>query len=574
MRVASAHDHITQVVAGFLHLEPQTLDPQKPLALYGLDSVGSIELISTLERALGRQLPECLLLEHPDLDALARALCDSTHSEADRGLSLMLADSELPDDIQPSAGSAATTARRVLLTGASGFLGAYLLRDLLKETDADVWCLVRGTDSDADHRLRANLERYGIDARACNGRVRTIAGDLTLPNFGLRASRYDELSNSLDAIFHAAADVNWVLPYQALRPANVIATRELLRLACAVLPKAFHFISSLSVCYATGGPQVVQEDEDMLPYVDRLPLGYAQSKCISESLARQAAARGLPVWIHRPPLISGDSETGASNLDDLVAVLVKGCIEMKAAPDLDWAFDAMPVDYVSRAIVRLSRTAEPGVRSSHLHHPAPRHWRECVLWMNLFGYPVQLLPYPAWLQRLKVEAESPLHAFHRLRGFFLRRTASGATVPELYQQNTRSTVAGEITQQETAAVGLAYPRLDAELFERYFAGYLERGFLSSPPAEGRPSRCGQRAHACYEDPRFLERLLQEHYLDPSLRVEQMALSRFGDEHSIIGELTSWRRRRRLGLFKCRLTLRDSQAVDISSSKPSRPIATP
>lgn len=556
-----ARDRITTIVAEFLHVKPETIEPQTPLALYGLDSVGSIELIAALEDALGRELPEWLLLEHPDLHALARALCDGADTRVDQALSLILADSQLPDDIQPPGGSAATTARRVLLTGATGFLGAYLLRDLLSETEADIWCLVRGTDSDAGDRLRANLERYGLDARTCEGRVRTIAGDLTLPNFGLNATGYEELSESVDAIFHAAADVNWVLPYEALRHANVIATRELLRLACAVRPKAFHLISSLSVCYATGGPLVVQEDADMLPYVDRLPLGYARSKCVSESLARQAAARGLPVWIHRPPLIVGDSHTGVSNLDDLVAVLVKGCIEMKAAPDLDWAFDATPVDYVSRAIVRLSRTTERGVRSSHLHHPAPRHWRECVLWMNLFGYPVHLLPYPEWLQRLNVEAASPHHALHRLRGFFLRRDTCGATVPELYQQSRRSAVVGDLTREATAAVGLTYPRLDAELFDRYFAGYLKRGFLPPPPAEVRSRRSAERAVACYENPRFLERLLREHYSDPSLRVEQIALTPFGHDHSIISELTSWLRQQPSGLFKCRLTLQKSPAID-------------
>ena len=162
---------------------------------------------------------------------------------------------------------------------------------------------------------------------------------------------------------------------------------------------------------------MVREGDDMLPHVDRLPLGYAQSKCVAESLARHAAARGLPVRIYRPPLIVGDSQSGASNVDDLVALLVKGCIQMGAAPDLDWTFDAMPVDFVSRAIVRLGRPSHRG-RHLHLHHPRPRHWRECVLWMNMFGYPVRLLPYTEWQQRLAVEANSPHHALHRLRSFF------------------------------------------------------------------------------------------------------------------------------------------------------------
>ena len=383
MRVGSAtggppaHERITRIVAAFLDVKPDTIDPQTPLALYGLDSAGSIELIGALEEAVGRELPEWLLLEHPDLDALARALCPRdtvADTGADKALRLMCADSRLPEDIRPSAGSCSRRGQAVLLTAQADFSERPFLRDLLNETDADIWCLVRGTDAEVSRRLHTNLDKYGLDFRVCEDRVRTIAGDLTAPRFGLSAEVYEELSESLDAIFHAAADVNWVLPYEALRHTNVLATRELLRLACAVRPKGFHLISSLSVCFATGGPLMVQESDDMLPYVDRLPLGYAQSKCVSESLARAAAARGLPVWIHRPPLIVGDSQTGASNLDDLVALLVKGCIEMKAAPDLDWAFDATPVDCISRAIVRLSRTPEPGVRISHLHHPAPRHW--------------------------------------------------------------------------------------------------------------------------------------------------------------------------------------------------------
>ena len=148
-----------------------------------------------------------------------------------------------------------------------------------------------------------------------------------------------------------------------------------------------------------------------------------------------------------------------------------------------------------------------------------------------------------------------------MHGFFLRRNTGGATVPELYQQSTRSGVTGDLTQEATAAVGLTCPRLDADLFDRYFDGYLKRGFLSPPPAEVRSRPSAERAVACYQDPRFLERLLREHYSDPSLRVEQIALTPFGNDHSIISELTSWRRQQPSGLFKCRLTLQKSPTID-------------
>jgi thioester reductase-like protein len=407
----------------------------------------------------------------------------------------MQADSRLPEDIRPSGETAATPARRVLLTGATGFLGAYLLRDLLTETEADIWCLVRGTDNDADHRLRANLDQYGLDAGAWKGRVRTISGDLTFPNFGLKPSLYEELSESLDAIFHAAADVNWVLPYEALRHANVIATRELLRLACAARPKAFHLISSLSVCYATGGPLVVREDETC----SRMSIGFPSARAEQVHIGVACTAGGgsriagldpsaaFDRWRFTNRRVESRRPGGGPG---------EGLHPDEGRPDLDWAFDAAPVDYVSRAIVRLSFTTEPAY-APHLHHPAPRHWRECVPWMSLFGYPVQLLSYPEWLERLKVEADRRITPCRASR-LFLRRTTRGATVPELYQQSTRSAVA-EISREGDAAAGLTCPPPDAELFDltsldttRGFPAATNRG-TSARSRSGLPAATRTRA---------------------------------------------------------------------------------
>jgi acyl carrier protein/dTDP-4-dehydrorhamnose reductase len=335
-------DHIraelTRVVAGFLGVGAETLDPQTPLALYGLDSLSSVELVAVLERAFERELPEWLLVDHPDLDTLARALNGGVDAARAQEIS-MLADSRLPDDIRPPAGVPSDPPSHVLLTGATGFVGAYLLRALLAQTDAVVHCLVRTADGQALDRVRRNLDQYGLWHAASAGRIHAVSGDLCRPQLGLDGDDYAFLSERVDAVYHAAADVNWALPYAALRDANVVATRELLRLGCSARSNVFHFVSSLSVCSAVGGPASVSEDDDMLPNVQRLPLGYAQSKCVAESLVRQASARGLHARIYRPSLIGGDSGTGASNLDDLVAALFKGCIQMGAAPDLDWTFE-------------------------------------------------------------------------------------------------------------------------------------------------------------------------------------------------------------------------------------------
>ena len=74
---------------------------------------------------------------------------------------------------------------------------------------------------------------------------------------------------------------------------------------------------------------------------------------------------------------------------------------MGSAPDLDWVLDCCPVDYAADAIVGLTRLRSDSLRAFHLVNPTTRHWREIVLWMNLFGYPIKLDPFRDWLARLK-----------------------------------------------------------------------------------------------------------------------------------------------------------------------------
>lgn len=546
----AVHDRVLAIVADFLHVDAAMIDPRKPLSLYALDSLASVELTAALEDAFERTLPEWLLVDHPDVESLARAL---RGQEVGDDRALMAQDSVLPADIRPSvAGELRDPNGRVLLTGATGFLGAHLVHTLMTETAAEVVCLVRAGAEQSAARVRRNLERYGLWSSSFTNRIDTVDGDLSVPRLGLSSCDYARLAEGVDAIYHAGADVDWVRPYRALRDVNVIGTRELLRLACAARPAAFHFVSSLSVCYATDGPSSVGEQDDMLPFVDRLPLGYAQTKCVAESLVGEAGRRGLQTSIHRPSLLAGDSRSGVSNPDDLLSAMLKGCIHMGAAPDLDWLIDAPPVDHVARAIVRLSTSAAGPALTFHFANGGARHWRECIVWMNLFGYPVVLLPYEAWREKLESGATSKDHPLHGLRGFFLRQDADGFTTAERYQETRKSRSSAAWTRQAEAAAGLFCPRLDADMLERYFDRYIEQGILPPPP--NRQSSAQLRTpSACHEDGAFVERLLRTHFDDPHLRVRDYRSVSSRSDHSIIGELTSWRHKRRTGLFEYSVT---------------------
>jgi thioester reductase-like protein len=244
----------------------------------------------------------------------------------------------------------------------------------------------------------------------------------------------------IDVVYHVAADVNWVQPYAALRDVNVIGTLEMLRLAAAARPKPVHFVSSLSVGFIPDGPVLIEETTDCLPFVDRLPLGYAATKCVAEALCRQAAARGLPVHVLRPGLVTGDSRTGASNAGDLVSRLVLGCIRMGVAPDLDWTLDATPVDEVARAVADAPVPTAAVFACTHVTAHRPRTWQDCVLWINLHGYPCRLRPFDEWRAVLDAQSVDSGHPLHPLRSFFLRHAADGASPAELYQVTRRSAV--------------------------------------------------------------------------------------------------------------------------------------
>lgn len=208
----------------------------------------------------------------------------------------------LPSDPAPWPSDPA----HVLLTGGTGFVGAFLLHELLLRTRARVHCLVRAKDvRDGMAKLRQNLEKYELwdhlpDHGEHDTRLAVVVGDLAEPMFGMRSEQFAALAAKCDAIVHCGAYVHSVFPYSRLRAANVLGTAEVLRLACLhrPFPAAVHHVSTLSVLPMRAG--VVQED-DPLPMQDFALLheGYAKTKWVAEKLVRQAQERGVPATIFR-----------------------------------------------------------------------------------------------------------------------------------------------------------------------------------------------------------------------------------------------------------------------------------
>ncbi len=547
---------LASLAAKYLKVPVCDIGRQVPLTRYGLDSLATVELTAAIEHMFGRRLPDTLLVENPDLASLERylvAVNEVEHSPVDSWEQMRI-DSRLPPDIRLSTYYGDPAPRgAVLLTGATGFLGGHLLRSLLQNTRSKVYCLTRGVDRrSVVAKIRRSMETYGIWDSTFEPRLGIIMGDLGRPRSGLGEEQYATLCEGVDAIYHAAAVVDWIRPYAALREANVLGTLDMLRVACASRPKPFHFVSTAAVCYSTCGSREVSETDDVHPYLHGLHLGYAQSKCVAEALVLQAGERGLPVTIHRPSLITGNRASGVSNSDDLLSRMFKGMIQMEAAPDLDWSLDCCPVDYVADAIVHLTaRQRDPSV--FHLVNPAPRHWRELILWMNLFGYRVRLLPYREWLDQLKEVSVDFAHPLRGLLPFFSRQPEGegGLTLPELYEDTRRSLICSTQTREALRSSQIGSPSLNSHLLDSYFHDYIDRGYL--PPAENSGRHSGAEGKRLF-DTDFFATLLRRYYNDEALEVRKVLPVQDGSSHSIIAELSSWKHGSAAGLDRYQLQI--------------------
>jgi thioester reductase-like protein len=557
MKRKELEEHLCALAAPRLMDATGDLDLEVALTCYGLDSVAAVELTVALEEWSGRSIPVDLLYECPSISALADYF-EGGQTESVELRDAMIADSILPSSIHPqSNGWRPGPPGVVLLTGATGFVGTWALDALLRQTKARIICFVRcKNNSEGLQRLHASRQRFGLPHSDLE-RVTIEPGDLQKQQVGLTTARFDQLGDSVDTICHCAAEVNWVAGYSALRDTNVHAVRELLALACKGRTSAFVFLSSLATCYSTNAPEEVPEDAEPADWFEGLHFGYAQSKAVAETLVREAGSRGLPVTILRPSLITGDSCSGRGNNDDFVSLLLKGCIEIGYAPDLDWLMDFCPVDHMAELIAGTVHSPSIEPRVLHVLNPRKRHWREAVLWMILSGFPLRLEPYAQWLNRFNAACTKSHFALRPLQSFFAEPVSGqgGLTIPELLEESRRSQATTKRTAEVLPELQIGTcPRLDGHLLDRYFSSFVSEGFLQSPRG-GEWEQLNLPQDVLPVE--FFQKIAEsaaEHQIAHVLGVKCIDQ---GSDHGIITEMTAWGCRRVRGLFRHRIQASDA-----------------
>ena len=244
-------------------------------------------------------------------------------------------------------GRALDRPRSVFMTGATGFVGAFILYELL-ERGVSAHCLVRAEGKEHGmRRLVTTLTSYCLWNPQYASRLYAVVGNIAEPFFDLGTYEFDRLSDDVDAICHAGALVDWMRPLDEYIGPNVISTHEVLRLASRGRCKAIHVVSTLATLPKYHGLQVHEDDREF---------GYSTSKYMAERMVSAARWRGAKASVYRVPFVTASATSGHFRLDrgDFLHNLIAGCIEMGSFPILNADLSVvLPVDYLSRTIASI-----------------------------------------------------------------------------------------------------------------------------------------------------------------------------------------------------------------------------
>lgn len=375
--------------------------------------------------------------------------------------------------------------RRVLLTGASGYLGRFLTLEWLRRlapVDGKLIVLVRGKDPDAagqrlvdafggdDPELtRAFAELAERSSDTAAERLEVLAGDIAEPGLGLDGATWERLTGEVDLIVHAGASVNHVLSYRHLFDANVLGTAELIRLSLTDRLKPIAYVSSVAVSRSRKG-QPLDEDSDVRAELPVQPVdsgyasGYTTSKWAGEVLLREAHDLcGLPVAVFRSSMILAHSAyTGQLNVHDMFSRLVFSLLATGVTPRSFYRtdggeearphYDGLPVDFTAASIVALGRGAA-GYRTFSLVNPHDDgiSLDTFVEWLVEDGHGIErIADHGDWLVRVEAalrtlpEDRRQYSILPLLRGFQEPETAvSGSDVPSArFREAVRETGIG------------------------------------------------------------------------------------------------------------------------------------
>ena len=266
----------------------------------------------------------------------------------------------------PCAGCDYAWPMAYLVTGATGFIGRFLVPELLRHT-GDIHVLVR---SGSEGKLARRAQAWGAPDR-----IKPVAGDLSKPGLGIGDAWIDEHRGAIEHMFHLAAIYDMTASDEQNEILNNGGTRHAVQVAEKLDVATLHHTSSVA---AAGLYDKGTFTEDMFDEGQELPSPYHRTKFESEKIVRDECSR--PWRVYRPAIVVGHSETGEMDKIDgpyyffkllRMAGRIPGRVPL-LVPNLGET-NLVPVDYVAKAMAHIAHVPGLDGQAFHLVNPASQN---------------------------------------------------------------------------------------------------------------------------------------------------------------------------------------------------------
>ncbi|MEQ1161273.1 amino acid adenylation domain-containing protein [Acinetobacter calcoaceticus] len=335
----------------------------------GGHSLSALKMLHRVKEVTGFELHITDIYQNPTLSELVKLIHGQEKKSAEY-ISLS-EEATLSQDIQPPLGQPKNPPESILLTGATGFVGRFLLRQLLDDNEkTKIYCLIRAeTPSKANERLKEIMLRYKLWRNEDENRLVAISGDISKPKFGLSNNEYIKITETIDSIFHCGTNVNHLENYKAAKAVNVDSMNDLFHLATMNRPKILNFISTLAVFNSNSHPKERVIDE-LHPINNENHLeenGYETSKWVAENIVKLAQDRAIRCNVYRLGLVWADSKNGYFDPKQREYRILESCIRSGyGISNYSYDMQPIPVDYVANAISILAEQNPQGGRIFHI----------------------------------------------------------------------------------------------------------------------------------------------------------------------------------------------------------------
>lgn len=367
------------------------------------------QLLLALRDELNFEVHFSIFLKNPTIAGIAEIISKKFHNILEYDAQI-LRDIKLEQSIFPkNITETNTLTENIFLTGCTGFLGCHILEKLLQDNQiSKIYCLIRADSNEiAIKKIREAIWKCKLNV-VINEKIVPIIGDLSLPHLGLNDEVYQFLTEEIDIIYHNGAHVNHLYDYSLLRATNVCSTIEILKLASYKKNKTINYISTLSaVGNFTKNDKHILEEFISLDYEVPPNDGYSQTKWVSEKILSEASNRNFCINIYRPGWIFGNVSTGYFPVTgNHLLLLIKSCIQMKIAPNWKTELNILPVDFVSKFIVKTSKYNNSVNTVYNLTNKNHLSWHDIIRYLNQFGHTVKMISREKWTKEIQNIDES------------------------------------------------------------------------------------------------------------------------------------------------------------------------